>query len=170
MVICPARAPDTHTQLAGLRLAFPRPDRRRAFRGRPQRSCRDTAVGGGKTGRATTAFRTEWVRSSLLTSGNGLARNHVQRLPLGQSSRQASPEFRRCYRPRAGVHGSREPSGVCPVCRISVSFRYAFLVHDREELLAHLAGLSLALDFVAIDDAAAIRVRAGAVATSHRPC
>ena len=90
-------------------------------------------------------------------SGNrfhwALCRTH----PIRPAFRQALPEFQHHCRPRAAAPGSLEP--ICPFPRFPgfEDLYDTILVNDREKLLAHLARLSLALDFVAVDDAAAIR-------------
>ena len=45
---------------------------------------------------------------------------------------------------------------------------HPFLVNDRIELPAHVLGLGLRLYVVAINDASAIGIRAGAIAARHR--
>ena len=100
----------------------------------------------------------------LVAIGDGLARHKVQRLPL----RHLFVE--KCfYLGTVVVLGLRRSIATNPFVFSTLSgLQYifdTFFVDNCEELLAHLTGLGLAFDFVAIDDATAIRVRAGAIAT-----
>ena len=104
---------------------------------------------------------------SLVAVRNSLIWNEIECLPLGQLFGKPCVNFRTVV-----VLGPRRPVASNPFVFSALSgfedLYDAFLVNDREELLAHLTRLSLALDFIAVDHPAAIGIRTGAGASRHR--
>ena len=133
-----------------------------------RRSCRGKEAGGARTGRARTAFHSCMRFDRLIAHlGEPLARHDVQRFPLGQLLGKPRLNFGAVV-----VLGTRRPVAPDPFVFASLSgfqgLYDAFLVDDGVELLAHVAGLGLGLDLIAVDHAPAIGIRAGAGATRHR--
>src|SRR5208337_4455179 len=96
-----------------------------------------------------------------------LGRHDILRQPFGPFGRERGIDLRGDVVFRAG---SPEAAGGLDLVLAGLGRAdlYGLLVHDGIELLAHLAGLGLALDLVPIDHAAAVGKRAQSVARFHR--
>ena len=127
---------------------------------------RGTAAGEEKRDLATAAYRIEWARSSLASSGNCLGRHNVQGFPFRHLFVHRASDYEiSCCHLRRRAPDTREPT--CLHLFRSSSSLNSPLVHHGVELFSHLSSLGLALHFIAIDDSRAqSSIRASCIAAS----